>query len=140
MPAAFDLVVSSGTAQQFSALARAIAAALRESGAEADVVEDRLPPASDERVSVVVAPHDVFPHLALHDEDALEASLARTILVCCERPSTPGWENVLPYAVRAGADWLVIGRAVTAATDVEDAAATVARAIADALTVRTGDT
>jgi orotidine-5'-phosphate decarboxylase len=42
-------------------------------------------------------------------------------------------------AIRAGADWLVIGRAVTAATDVEDAAATVARAIADALAVRTGD-
>ena len=42
-------------------------------------------------------------------------------------------------AVRSGADWLVIGRAVTSATDVEDAAATVARAIADALAVRTGD-
>lgn len=103
MPAAFDLVVSSSTAQQFSAVARAIAAALNESGADARVVEDMLPPASDERVTVVVAPHDVFPHLALHDEEALEASLARTILVCCERPSTPGWENVLAFAVRAGA-------------------------------------
>lgn len=102
MPPAFDLVVSSSTAQQFSALVWAIAAALRESGAEAGVVEDVLPPASDERVTVVVAPHDVFPHLALHDEEALEASLARMILVCCERPSTPGWANVLPYAVRAG--------------------------------------
>jgi len=103
MPSAFDLFVSSSTAQQFAALARAIAAALGESGAEADIVEDMLPPASDERVTVVVAPHDVYKHLALYDEDALEASLARTILVCCERPSTPGWEHVLPYAVRAGA-------------------------------------
>ena len=42
-------------------------------------------------------------------------------------------------AVRAGADWLVIGRAVTAATDAEAAAATVAGSIADALGVRTGE-
>jgi orotidine-5'-phosphate decarboxylase len=42
-------------------------------------------------------------------------------------------------AVRAGADWLVVGRPVTAATDPEAAAATVARAIADALAARTGD-
>jgi orotidine-5'-phosphate decarboxylase len=42
-------------------------------------------------------------------------------------------------AVRAGADWIVVGRAVTAATDAEEAAATVTGSIADALGVRTGD-
>ncbi|MGQ0804028.1 MAG: orotidine-5'-phosphate decarboxylase [Actinomycetota bacterium] len=43
-------------------------------------------------------------------------------------------------AVRAGADWMVVGRAVTAATDAEAAATAVARSIADALGVRTRDT
>jgi orotidine-5'-phosphate decarboxylase len=42
-------------------------------------------------------------------------------------------------AVRAGADWLVIGRPVTAAIDPKGAATTMARAIADALAARTGD-
>lgn len=42
-------------------------------------------------------------------------------------------------AVRAGADWIVVGRAVTAATDAEEAAATVTSSIADALGVRTGE-
>ncbi|MGI8796971.1 MAG: orotidine-5'-phosphate decarboxylase [Acidimicrobiia bacterium] len=43
-------------------------------------------------------------------------------------------------AVRAGADWMVVGRAVTAATDAEAAATAVARSIADALGARTRDT
>ena len=42
-------------------------------------------------------------------------------------------------AVRAGADWMVVGRAVTAATDAEAAATAVARSIADALGARTRD-
>jgi orotidine-5'-phosphate decarboxylase len=42
-------------------------------------------------------------------------------------------------AVRAGADWIVVGRAVTAATDAEEAAAAVTSAIADGLGARTGD-
>jgi hypothetical protein len=103
MTAAFDLVVTSATAQQFTTLARAIAASLGEAGAEANVVEDALPRPADDRTTVVVAPHDVYPHLDLRDDDALEASLARSILICCERPSTPGWERVLPFALRAGA-------------------------------------
>jgi orotidine-5'-phosphate decarboxylase len=40
-------------------------------------------------------------------------------------------------AVRAGADWIVVGRAVTGATDAEEAATAVTRSIADALGART---
>jgi len=49
------------------------------------------------------------------------------------RVATPG------EAIRAGADWIVVGRAVTAATDAEAAATAVARSIADALGARTRD-
>jgi orotidine-5'-phosphate decarboxylase len=40
-------------------------------------------------------------------------------------------------AVRAGADWIVVGRAVTGATDAEETATAVTRSIADALGART---
>jgi orotidine-5'-phosphate decarboxylase len=42
-------------------------------------------------------------------------------------------------AVQAGADWIVVGRAVTAATDPEEAAGAVTRSVADALGARTRD-
>ncbi|MEP7334212.1 MAG: glycosyltransferase [Actinomycetota bacterium] len=103
MAAAVDVVVSSRTALQFAALARAMEQLCTDLGVEATLVEDRLPTADDGRITLVVAPHDVYPHLALHDEEALEQSLARTILVCCERPSAAGWAAVVPYAARAGA-------------------------------------
>ena len=83
-------------------------------GVEATLVEDRLPPADDGRITLVVAPHDVYPHLTLHDEEALEHSLARTILVCCERPSAAGWAAVVPYAARAGAVFDVSAAGVAA--------------------------
>jgi hypothetical protein len=101
MAAAIDLLLSSRTAVQYVALAHAVRDLLVGRGREVAVLVDSLPAADPARVPVVIAPHDVLPSLPGVDDDALEETLARSVLVCCERPSAPAWERVIPYAGRA---------------------------------------
>jgi GT2 family glycosyltransferase len=103
MAAAIDLLLSSRTAVQFTALTHAVRDTLAELGRDVRVFVDRLPPPDRERVPVTIAPHDVYPHLPEGQDDLLEELLSRSVLVCCERPSAPGWSKVVPFAGRAGA-------------------------------------
>jgi GT2 family glycosyltransferase len=98
----FDVVVSSRTSLAIVDLARAFTSALRETGHVATIVEDRIPPVRDDRATLVIGPHDVYPHLASGDGSGLTASLARSILVCCARPHTPAWSATVTYAAKAG--------------------------------------
>jgi GT2 family glycosyltransferase len=98
----FDVLVSARTSLAVVDLARAFTSALRETGYDVRIVEDRIPPVRDNRATLVVGPHEVYPHLASDDGSGLTASLARSILVCCEPPHTAAWDATVRYAARAG--------------------------------------
>jgi hypothetical protein len=98
----FDVLLSKRTSLPIAELAHAVTSALRETGHDARIVEDRIPQARNDRATLVVGPHDVYPHLASADAGALTASLARSILVTCERPHTASWCASIRYAAKAG--------------------------------------
>lgn len=97
---AFDIVLSRATPLPVVEAAQAIGRALQESGREVSVVEDRLPLARADRATLIIAPHEVYPHLDVGPDD-VEKSLARAILICTARPSALSWNRSLPYAFRA---------------------------------------
>ncbi len=97
-----DILLSSSTSPSATGLAHTVASALREVGAEAAVVVDEVPEPREDRVTLVVSPHDVYPHLAVGDGQSLAATLPRTLLLLAERPGTAEWEAALPYAPAAG--------------------------------------
>jgi hypothetical protein len=98
----FDVLLSAHTSLAVVDLARAFTSALRETGHDVRIVEDRIPPVRDDRATLVVGPHDVYPYLASGDDSGLTTSLARSILVCCERPHTAAWNATVRYAAKAG--------------------------------------
>jgi GT2 family glycosyltransferase len=98
----FDVLLSARTNWAIVELAHAITSALRETGHDARIVEDRIPPVRNDRAILVIGPHDVYPHLSSIDGAGMTASLARTILVCCEQPETPAWNATLGFAAKAG--------------------------------------
>jgi Glycosyl transferase family 2 len=100
--ASFDVLLSSRTAAPIAELARAITAALVDAGSHARIVQDRLPPVREDRATVVVGPHDVYPHLDGGDGRGLTAVLARSILVACTRPVGSSWDADVRYAAKAG--------------------------------------
>ncbi|MDP9224161.1 MAG: glycosyltransferase, partial [Actinomycetota bacterium] len=102
MNVGFDILLTSRTGFPIVELTRAFASALSETGHDARILEDRIPPVRNDRVMLVIGPHDVLPHLATPDSAGLTASLARGILVCCERPHTPDWATTVGYARKAG--------------------------------------
>lgn len=102
MTIGFDVLLSARTSLPIAEVARALTSALRETGRDARIVEDRIPPVRNDRATLVIGPHDVYPHLSSADRSGLTASLARTILVCCERPSTPAWNTAVGLAAKAG--------------------------------------
>jgi len=99
----FDILISSQTQPPLAELARAVAAALREVGADAAVVEDRLPAVREDRATIVVGPHDVLRHLSGADGGALTAGLTRSLLISTARPASTAWQADVAYGARAGA-------------------------------------
>jgi GT2 family glycosyltransferase len=102
MSTGFDVLLSARTNWAIVELARAVTSALRETGHDARIVEDRIPPVRNDRAILVIGPHDVYPHLSSTDGAGMTASLARTILVCCEQPGTSAWNATLGFAAKAG--------------------------------------
>lgn len=94
---AFDILISGSTPLPVVEAALGIRRALAALGHETDVVEDRLPPPRPGRVTVALAPDQVYPHLVEPSAD-LGAHLARTIVVSTARPSDAAWETTLRYA------------------------------------------
>ena len=97
---AFDILLSGSTPLPVVEAALGIRRALAALGHEVEVVEDRLPPARPGRVTVTLAPHDVYPYLEAPPA-ALEEHLARAILISTSRPSAPEWATALRYAAGA---------------------------------------
>lgn len=103
MALGFDLLLSSRTGMPIVEATRAVGTALRRCGFDTRIVKDRIPAHEDDRAIVVVGPHDVYPHLNEAYSAEVNASLARTILLCCERPHSSAWENTVGLAEHAGA-------------------------------------
>jgi len=110
---AFDVVLSSATPLPVVEAAQGICRALQATGCTVTVVEDRLPPAETDRATIVLAPHEVYPHLDA-SPDELDGSLANSILICTARPSAVGWDRSLRYATRARAVLDISDAGVTA--------------------------
>jgi hypothetical protein len=97
---AYDILVTGATPLPVVEAALGIHRALVSLGQEADVVEDRLPAARPGRITVTLAPHDVYPHLGAKP-DALEQHLERAVLISTARPSALAWTTTLRYATAA---------------------------------------
>ena len=97
------LLLSSATKTPVVELTTTVGTVLRELGCAADVLYDELPAEDSDDPIVVVGPHDVYPHLVAPDPDAVSRSLARTTLICCDRPFTAEWRASLRQAVSARA-------------------------------------
>lgn len=110
---AFDIVLSRATALPVVEAAQGIGRALQANGCDVSVVEDRLPPVRADHATLVLAPHDVYPHLEAGPSE-LAKSLARTILICTARPSAIAWNRSLSYAERAAAVLDISDAGVTA--------------------------
>jgi Glycosyl transferase family 2 len=110
---AFDIVLSRATPLPVVEAAQGIGRALQASGCAVIVVEDRLPRADADRVTLVLAPHEVYPHLDA-SPDELDSSLARSILISTARPSAVGWDRSLRYTTRARAVLDISDAGVTA--------------------------
>ncbi len=104
MSTAFDILLASATALPVVEAAQGIGRALERLGHEVAFVEDRLPPVHVGRITIVLAPHDVYPHFDA-DPTAVERSLARAIMISTARPSAPEWDRSLRYAAHA---WAVL--------------------------------
>lgn len=100
MTTAFDILLSGATPLPVVEAALGIQRALVSLGHEVEVVEDRLPAARPGRVTVTLAPHDVYPHLQA-SPDALQQHLERAVLISTARPSAPEWGTTLQYATDA---------------------------------------
>lgn len=110
---AFDIVLSRATPFPVVEAAHGIGRALQACGCTVSVIEDRLPPVRANRATLVLAPHEVYPHLGASSSE-LEKSLAHTILICTARPSAIGWDRSLRYATRARAVLDISDAGVTA--------------------------
>ena len=110
---AFDIVLSSATPLPIAEAVGGVGRALQASGCAVSIIEDRLPPVRADRVTLVLSPHEVYPHLEVSPAE-LERSLAHTILICTARPSAVGWDRSLRYATRARAVLDISDAGVTA--------------------------
>jgi Glycosyl transferase family 2 len=110
---AFDIALSRATPLPVVEAAHAIGRALQACGCQVDVMEDRLPAVRANRVTLVLAPHEVYPNLEASPGE-LDRSLANTILICTARPSAVGWDRSLRYATRARAVLDISDAGVTA--------------------------
>lgn len=110
---AFDIVLSAATSLPVVEAAQSIGRALLARGCTVRVIEDRLPPIRTNRVTLILAPHEVYPHLGA-TSDELDKSLVHTILICTERPSAFGWDRWLRLATRAKAVFDISDAGVTA--------------------------
>ena len=109
----FDIVTAAATPIPSVEAAEAIGRALEARGATVHAVQDRLPAPTAGRVTLVFAPHEVYPYLDVAP-DELERSLARTILVSSSRPSAAAWNRTLGLAQAAGAVLDISDAGVTA--------------------------
>lgn len=109
----FDIVLSSATPLPIAEAVGGVGRALQASGCAVSIIEDRLPPVRADRVTLVLAPHEVYPRLEASPVE-LERSLAHTILICTARPSAVGWDRSLRYAARARAVLDISDAGVTA--------------------------
>ena len=100
MTTAYDILLSSATPLPVVEAALGIQRALVGLGHEVEVAEDRLPPTRPGRVTVTLAPHDVYPHLEATPA-ALGQHLERAVLISTARPSASEWGTTLRYATDA---------------------------------------
>lgn len=98
--AAFDILLSGSTSLPVVEAALGIGRALTGLGHETAIVEDRLPPSRPGRVTVTLAPDEVYPHLDAAGA-AIDEHLARAVLITTARPSAPEWSTALRYAAGA---------------------------------------
>jgi hypothetical protein len=110
---AFDIVVSKATPLPVVEAAQGIGRALEASGCAVTIVEDRLPAVDADRAILILAPHEVYPHLDA-SPDEIERSLPHTFLICTARPSAIGWDRSLRYATGARAVLDISDAGVTA--------------------------
>ena len=110
---AFDLVLSGATPLPVVEATHGIGRALEACGCEVSYIEDRLPPVRADRATLVLAPHQVYPHLEARPTE-LERSLAHTVLICTARPSAVEWDRTLGYAAWAHAVLDISDAGVTA--------------------------
>jgi len=108
-----DVVTTSSLSLPVVEVAHGIRHAFQPGGAQAEIVEDILPPATPDGVAVIVAPHEA---LSLFDMERHELArrLARTVLISTARPSSIGWRRALPFAHLAGAVLDISDAGVTA--------------------------
>ena len=108
-----DIVMSGATALPLVEAAHTIGRGLQARGHTVTFVQDALPPVDSGRVALVLGPHDVYPHLDV-TPDALDRSLARTVIIGTARPSAVDWPIALEYAGLAGAVLDISDAGVTA--------------------------
>ncbi len=96
MTPSIDILLSRSTPLPIVEAAHGIGRALREIGCVVDIVEDRLPPFDPDRATIVVGPHEVYPHIESSPAE-IEESLSRTVLICTARPSAIAWQRTLNW-------------------------------------------
>jgi Glycosyltransferase like family 2 len=102
MAAALDILLGPHSSLPSAELARAIEAELQELGRAGRTVHDRLRQPSSDLATLVIAPHEVLPHVDA-DQERLAAFLQRSVLLVLAHPTSAAWAASLPYVEHAGA-------------------------------------